>query len=288
LVYGPADLPAVHRIQDGYRLIPLSGYLKRGLAWRPPRPRHIVTRHTAASEPTGLAFFDQLGTALTANPPPRRDARILRQLRQAGIGPGLHPSREHLTVPVIDGLKAAAAHGPARVSGLRTEIATKSVVAHHGWFVPPFENGAFGTDYRYRAVVAVYGIAANRPQEALYIVGVASNQGLLSGQNDYVLRFPAGQLPPARYFWSLTMYDQGFHLVSNPIGRYALGSHTSGLVRNPDGSLDIYIQHVAPVAHGSNWLPAPPGQFEVTLRLYGPGPSALQRRYVYPEIEQTS
>jgi hypothetical protein len=288
LVHGPSDLPAVHRIQDGYRLIPLPGYLKRGLAWRPRRPQHVVTRHRVAREPTGLAFFDQLGTALAANPPPGRDTQLLRQLRQVGIGPGLHPSREHLTVPVIDGLTAAAAHGPERIFGLRTEIAKKSVLANHGWFVPPSETGAFGTDYRYRAVVARYGLAANRPQEALYIVGVASNQGLLNGQNDYVLHFPAGRLPPARYFWSLTMYDQRLHLVSNPIGRYALGSHSSGLARNADGSLDIYLQHTGPAGHGSNWLPAPPGPFEVTLRLYGPETSALQHRYVYPQIEQTS
>ncbi len=288
LVYGPSDLPAVHRIQNGYRLIPLSDYVKRGLAWHPPRPRHVVTHHRVATEPTGLKFFDQLGTALAENPPPSRDAGVLKQLRQVGIGPGLDPSREHLTAPVSDGLKAAADHGPKNVLQLRSQIATKSVVANHGWFVPPFENGQFGTDYGYRAVVALYGIAANRPQEALYIVGVLSDQGPLSGLHDYVLHFPAGQLPPARYFWSLTMYDQGFHLVSNPIGRYALGSHTPGLVRNPDGSLDIYLQQTAPAGHVSNWLPAPPGPFEVTLRLYGPERSALTRRYVYPQIEQTS
>jgi hypothetical protein len=288
LVYGPGDLPAVHRIQDGYRLIPLAGYEQRGLAWHPPRPRRIVRTHTAVSEPTGLKFFDQLGTALAENPPPRRDARVLRELRQVGIGPGLQPSREHLSVPVLDGLREAVAHGPATVFALRTTIATKSVIAHAGWFVPPFENGAFGTDYRYRAVVALYGIAANRPKEALYIIGVASGLQLLSGQNDYVLHFPAGQLPPARYFWSLTMYNQGFHLVANPINRYALASHTQGLERNPDGSLDIYLQQTAPPGHASNWLPAPAGRFEVTLRMYGPEASALQQRYVYPLIKQTS
>ncbi len=85
------------------------------------------------------------------------------------------------------------------------------------------------------------------------------------------------------------MYDQDFFLVPNPIGRYSLSSHTATLKRNPDGSLDIYIQHTAPAGHRSNWLPAPAsGQFEVTLRLYGPQPRALNGTYIYPPITRTS
>jgi hypothetical protein len=190
---------------------------------------------------------------------------------------------------VLAGLAAAANGGAQEVLKQRTSVAEKSVLAHAGWFVPPFENGAFGTDYVYRAVVALFGIAANRPAEALYIIGVTdSSFAYLNGAHDYVIHFPAGQLPPARYFWSLTMYDQRFFLVPNAIRRYALGSHTRGLQRNPDGSLDIYVQHSPPAGHASNWLPSPTGRFEVTLRLYGPKAIALQRRYTYPPIQRTS
>ena len=290
LADGPRDLPAVHRIQDGYRIIPQAGYRARGLAWRPPRPARIVTRPRPAPAPTGLAFFDALGTALAANPPPRRDAPILRSLREVGIGPGLHPSQEHLSAPVRAGLAEAGGNGYVQVQALRTSLAARSVATHRGWFVPPELNGAFGTHYAYRAVVALFGIAANRPAEALYIIGVASagHPGLLDGSHDYVIHFPAGHLPPARFFWSLTMYDSAFRLVRNPIGRYALGSHTRGLALNPDGSLDIYLQHAPPAGHRSNWLPAPAGTFAVTLRLYGPRPGALSGRYAYPPIVQTS
>jgi hypothetical protein len=290
LVYGASDLPAVYEIQNGYKLIPLAGYVKRGLSWKAPRPAKIITKHTPAKEPTGVAFFDQLGTALAQNLPPKRDDPILTKLRQIGVGVGMHPSKEHLSAAVLAGLKAAADGGPTSVFNLREQIAAASIGKHNGWFVPPFINGAFGTDYGYRAVVALYGIAANKPQEALYIVGAESvGHGLLNGSHDYVIHFAAGQLPPARYFWSLTMYDQNFFLVQNPINRYALGSHTTGLKRNADGSLDIYVQRTAPAGHQSNWLPAPAtGNFEVTLRMYGPKPVALQQRYVYPPIEQTS
>jgi hypothetical protein len=290
LVNGPGDLPAVHRIQDGYRLIPLAGYRARGLAWQAPRPERVITRPRAAAPPAGLPFFDALGAALAANPPPRRDALLLRRLRAVGIGPGLRPSREHLSAPVRAGLAEAVGNGYAQVQALRTSLAARSVATHRGWFVPPGLNGAFGTHYTYRAVVALFGIAANRPAEALYIIGVASqgHPGLLDGSHDYVIHFAAGRLPPARFFWSLTMYNSLFRLVANPIDRYALGSHTRGLVRNPDGSLDIYLQHSPPPGHLANWLPAPAGTFAVTLRLYGPRQSALSDRYAYPPIVQTN
>ncbi|GAC1484395.1 MAG: DUF1254 domain-containing protein [Solirubrobacteraceae bacterium] len=286
LVNGPADLPAVHRVQDGFKLIPLRAFVRSGLGWRAPRPRHLVRTVTKAVEPTGLAFFDRLGDALAANPPPAADAPILRELASVGIGPGRHPSQENLAPEVLAGLTAAAAAGPASIYRLRLQIATPSVIAHHGWFVAPPDIGAFGTDYNLRAVVAVFGLAANRPVEAMYPIGATdTGLALLSSASRYVLHFAPGGLPPARYFWSLTMYDTRFFLVPNPINRYEIGNRTAGLVRGADGSLDIYIQNTPPVGHERNWLPSPAsGGFQVTMRLYGPGPSALNDTYSYPAI----
>ena len=158
------------------------------------------------------------------------------------------------------------------------------MAANNGWFVPPADIAAYGTDYVLRGVVALFGIAANRPAEAMYIVGAVGGGTFLNGAHNYRIHFAAGHLPPARYFWSVTMYDQNFFLVPNAINRYEIGNRSPGLRRNTDGSLDIYLQHTAPAGHRSNWLPSPTGQFEVTLRLYGPKPSALQRTYVYPPI----
>ncbi len=286
LVNGPSDLAAVHKVQDGYRLLPLSKFERYGINWKRPRPHHIVRMITKYSEPTGLAFFDRLGLALAQSKPPKRDAAILKELRTVGIGPGLQPSKEHLSAAIISGLTAAADQGPAYVKGLKTTVAAPSVTHNDGWFVPPADTGDYGTDYTLRAVVAVNGLAANRPAEAMYIVGVTdSTLKYLNGGNRYVVTFPAGQLPPARYFWSLTMYNQSFYLVSNPLKRYEIGNRTAGLKRNADGSLSIYIQHTAPSGHVSNWLPAPAsGTFQVTLRLYGPLPTALHRTYRYPPI----
>ena len=50
--------------------------------------------------------------------------------------------------------------------------------------------------------------------------------------------------------------------------------------------LTIYIQKDSPGKdRESNWLPAPAGRFELTLRLYLPKSSVLDGRYVYPKVE---
>ena len=103
-----------------------------------------------------------------------------------------------------------------------------------------------------------------------------------------MIHFPAGHLPPARYFWSITMYDNSFYLVPNPINRYAIGNRTQGVKYNADGSLDIYVQHTPPAGHQSNWLPSPTGLFNLTLRMYGPRASVLNDTYAYPPITKTS
>ena len=86
----------------------------------------------------------------------------------------------------------------------------------------------------------------NVPEEAMYWTTKVDGAGQkLSGQYDYILRFPAGGLPPNNAFWSLTMGDAKNHFVANPINRYSVGDRSS-LVPNADGSVDIYIRNTAP------------------------------------------
>jgi hypothetical protein len=83
------------------------------------------------------------------------------------------------------------------------------------------------------------------------------------------------KMPPVKAFWSLTMYDQDSFLVPNPLHRYGLGDRDP-LKYNPDGSLDLYLQHQSPgKTKEANWLPAPKGDFNVTLRLYWPKQNVL-------------
>jgi hypothetical protein len=73
--------------------------------------------------------------------------------------------------------------------------------------------------------------------------------------------------------------------VENDFGRYSIGSTTDGLKKNPDSSLDILLQKDRP-ADMSNWLPAPAGNFNVTMRLYGPETPVLDGSYRLPAVRR--
>jgi hypothetical protein len=128
----------------------------------------------------------------------------------------------------------------------------------------------------------------NSSEEAQYWWTNSDGAGRgLSGAHAYVMRFPAGQLPPNDAFWSLTMGDARNHFVPNPLNRYSVSDH-SGLVPNADGSFDIYVQHAAPRGHESNWLPAPAGNFILWFRVYLPGQAILEGRYAVPPVARAA
>jgi len=128
----------------------------------------------------------------------------------------------------------------------------------------------------------------NTPEEAMYWWTNVDGAGhALSGEHDYVMHFPAGQLPPNDAFWSLTMGDAQNRFVANPINRYNV-SDRSGLAPNADGSVDIYLQNTSPSGYESNWLPAPSGNFILWLRVYMPGEAILKGRYTVPPVVKVS
>lgn len=153
----------------------------------------------------------------------------------------------------------------------------------NGWSIT-LKCGQPGNGLLLRAACARNLPAVNVAQEAAYWTTTVDSAGRrLSGQHDYVLHFPAGQLPPNDAFWSLTITDVAGFMVSNPSDRYSVGSR-SGLVPNPDGSIDIYLQRPAPTGHESNWLPAPAGNFKLMLRAYMPGRAILDGEYHVPPV----
>ncbi len=154
----------------------------------------------------------------------------------------------------------------------------------NGW-ITMFGLGVPGNGMLFRAACAqLFPGPVNVPQEAMYWWTNADGAGhALSGQHDYLLRFPPGGLPPNDAFWSLTMGDAKNHYVANPMNRYSV-SDRSGLAPNADGSTDVYIQNAAPAGHESNWLPAPAGNFILWLRAYEPGQAILDGEYEVPPV----
>lgn len=166
-------------------------------------------------------------------------------------------------------------------------IARLKVARVNGW-ITLYGSGEPGNGMFLRAAHAqIFPGPVNVPQEAMYWTTSKDGAGhTLSGQHNYILRFPAGGLPPNDAFWSLTMGDAQNRFVPNPIHRYSVSDRT-GLAPNDDGSLSIYIQETAPAGYESNWLPAPSGRFILWLRVYLPGQAILDGEYRVPPLVET-
>ncbi len=144
--------------------------------------------------------------------------------------------------------------------------------------------GQPGNGILVRAACAKALPVVNVFEEAAYWTTTRDGSGrTLSGRHEYVLTFPAGQLPPNDAFWSLTMTDVVGYMVNNPINRSSFDDR-SNLAKNADGSIDVYLQQEAPAGHEQNWLPTPSGKFKLMLRAYLPGAAILNGTYRVPPV----
>ena len=108
----------------------------------------------------------------------------------------------------------------------------------------------------------------------------------LGGGSRYSLTFPPGGLPKVNAFWSLTIYDAKHNLIENPIKRYSIGDGTEGVRKSPDGSLTLYVQNDSPGSDKeANWLPAPRGEFNLTLRCYAPTQEIIDQTWAPPPLK---
>src|SRR5262249_20061461 len=123
--------------------------------------------------------------------------------------------------------------------------------------------------------------------EAIYTSTSSDAKGApLSGSNRYVLHFEKGETPPALAFWSVTLYNESGYFAPNMLNRFAIGDRDK-LRYNEDGSLDLYIQSASPgPERESNWLPAPVGAFNLTMRLYLPKPEAARGKWAPPGVQR--
>jgi hypothetical protein len=291
---GKSDYDAVHAIQRQYQLVPLSAWGRkpteaaaRARAAPPPAASaapaaaHAAPPVTEVDKLDAETFFARLARLMARNPPASADAPMVQRLARLGISPGAAFDLARLPASVADAIEAGVAAGRARLHGSAAASLGKPV---DGWRLS-LDLGHYGTNYEHRAAVALIGLGANLAADAVYAgADTDADDRPLSGEHRYVLRFPAGGLPPVKAFWSLTMYDARHFLAANPIGRYALGDRDP-MRADPDGALDIVIQHDDPgPERRANWLPAPGGEFNLILRLYYPKPPVLEGSWRPPAI----
>jgi hypothetical protein len=283
---GPADYEAVHKVQEGYTITPLSRWGKPA-ADVPFTPDPNVDMQTdPMKQVNGLsaeAYFAYAASLLKVHPPHATDWSMLARMRRIGIEVGRDFDASALSAPVRQALQGVPT---AALQAIQAGIPTAGRVVN-GWTLMTECIGVYGDAYVKRAIVALVGLGANQPEDAIYPLCVADADGRpIDGSNDYVLHFDKAELPPVGAFWSVTMYDgEGFQ-VANPLNRFAIGDRDP-LTYNADGSLDILISSKSPSAdRQSNWLPAPAAPVGITMRLYAPKAAALDGRWNPPAIKR--
>ncbi len=283
---GTADYPAVHHLQDGFIVRPLAGWPEA--QGEVAAPFADVDSSTPPVEQvaamSGAEYFARAAALLEVNQPHLTDQPVLARLRDLGLVPGYGFDIDDCSPEVVEAVTAAPKDALDRMVAAMP-VATPIV---DGWASRRAGIGVYGTDYLYRAMIAMVGLGANLPEDAIYPLLLTDDHGETPvGELDYMVHFDADSLPPVDAFWSLTMYDADGFPVPNPLERYALGDRDP-LVYNGDGSLDLYVGRTSPEAdREANWLPAPEeGPLGLTFRFYGPRPELLEGRWTPPPLRR--
>jgi hypothetical protein len=271
----PKDLPNVKKIQKEYKLQPLSAYLGNSAPKAAPKIEWMPWKDKA--ETTG-DFWAYTNFLLSFTTPNLQDKPVLDRMAKIGLG--------------VKSSKPDAAIQAAMKQGMQDAIAELKKGSTHITDPSLFFRSRkdLNKDYFDRALGVYVGIFGNVKKVSVYFAVPKDGQGELfdGSKHSYSITFTADQIPPAKNFWSWTMYKLPQRwLVDNPINRYSIGSSTPGLKKDKDGSITIYFQAKSPGKDKeSNWLPAIEGPFWLVLRTYGPGKTILNKSWKVPPVKQ--
>ena len=276
-LFNPADMPNVAKIQAGYKVQPLSAYLKQPA----PPPAAAIDFPKANAELVKKNFFEYLDFALQFAPAGPEEKEIRAKLARIGVGAGKTFDFKDLPVTHKIEIGLGMKDGEEKVEKYLVN-GQKDV---NGWKIGSLfgDRVFYSGDWLKRAAAAKGGIYGNDAVEAVYpMTKTLANGDILNGsKSKYTVTFAASQFPPVDAFWSVTMYDgKSQLLIENPINRYLINSPMlPRMKKNADGSLTLHIQKDSPGADlESNWLPAPNGPIYLVMRLYWPkteAPSVL-------------
>jgi hypothetical protein len=281
---GPADYDAVHKIQAGFKITPLSqwgkspepvvGKVDPSIDMKTPPKIQVDTM--AADK-----YFAYAAELLKLQPPHITDEPIIARLKRIGFEAGKSFDVDKVDPAIKTALETAREDAQKL---MQWKIPTLARVADY-WSMNTDTMGVYGNYYLKRAIIAQQGLGANVPGDAIYPLNLGDETGKpLDGANKYTIHFDKGATPPAEAFWSITLYDSEGYQVANSLNRFAVSSWMP-FKYNPDGSLDLFFQNESPGADKeANWLPAPAGPFNLTMRLYAPKSEALTGKWNPPPI----
>jgi hypothetical protein len=282
---GPQDYDAVHKIQAGYKITPLSQNYSPPTVTIDPSVDTKTPPKVQVDTMPAAKFFAYAAELLKVNPPHITDQPMIAQLKKIGIEPGKSFDLDNAVPTVRKALESAPSDAEQLMAW---KMPTLARVAN-GWTMNTETMGVYGNYYLKRAIITQLALGANLPEDAIYPSNLGDETGKpLDGANKYMLHFDKGETPPADAFWSVTLYDSEGFQVANPLNRFAVSSWMP-LKYNADGSLDLYFQNETPgTDKEANWLPAPKGAFNLMLRMYAPKAEVLTGKWNPPPVTRVS
>jgi hypothetical protein len=119
-----------------------------------------------------------------------------------------------------------------------------------------------------------------------YLISIRDKDGdSFDGAKTYRLNVPPNV--PVDQYWSVTAYDRETHALIKNMPRASRSSQIPEMLKNADGSIDVYFGAKAPPGKESNWVPTDPTRkFELMARFYGPKKEFFDKVWKLPDVEK--
>jgi len=164
----------------------------------------------------------------------------------------------------------------------KVPISPIAVKTEFKWAVPNY----FDVDTRGIAFASFFLPPAKLGAGSFYLGALFDSEGQpLRGENAYRLHVPANV--PVSQFWALTVYNRETQALFLNSTRPTLDALNKGLLKNADGSVDIYIGPKAPAGQEANWIYTPAGKsWFPWFRFYGPEKALFDKSWMMPDLAQ--
>jgi hypothetical protein len=249
-----------------------------------------------ATIPYDVRFFQSLDRIVQTEPWLPRDKVMIDMLKSIGIEKGKPFNPDPKTQ---DLLNAAAREAQAWLDA-RYEVGFPSFYEGRQWAFPgspeiaktmgTFYEGpdAYSVDGRGLADYYAFSTAKHLGAGQYYLMATKDKDGrALDGASIYRLNVPANA--PVRLYWSATVYDRVTLALIRDQKTVSRSSHSIGLQKNADGSVDVYFGPRAPAGKEANWVPtSASGKFEVLFRFNGPEKALFDKTWGLPDIERVT
>lgn len=280
------------KVLKGFQLYPFKDRAN-------PRPTKIIPiagRKWRSNQPRGMVYWERLAEFLNHEPVEERDRFNVATLVPLGIEKGkpFNPNsrqKKILKEAVFVGEAMAMANNfHSRFEGAYYAPDTKwdLALAHNlDQRAEHYNQLDERAAWYYEALTTSKGMTSSRPGiGSTYLGGYRDkDDDWLDGGKHYKLRVPPNV--PAKRFWSVTVYHNDTRYLIQNKQNIADRSSRMDLLKNSDGSVDIYFGPTAPKGKEQNWIPTNPGEGWFSyFRIYGPLEAYLDRTWVLPDIEK--